>query len=173
MTVEDANGVSTAYSYSFITATQPAVIGHSPAANATMALTNGTITIAFNKPMDIDGGDFAANTNLILYKYNMANLEAEPTEVVGGIAAGLVWSADHTTVIASTAARLEYNTKYKVTVTGAKDADTNRQNTISDYSWSFTTGDTSYISSIVLKSGEATVDNLFDAPVNSKVVVTI
>ncbi len=172
MIATDSNDVALTYTYSFVTATQPAVIGHSPAANATMALTNGTITIAFNKPMDIDGGDFAANTNLKLYKYNMADLEAEPSLVDGGIAAGLVWSADHTTVIASTAARLEYNTKYKVTVTGAKDADTNRQNTISDYSWSFTTGDTSYISSIVLKSGEATVDNLFDAPVNSKVVVT-
>ena len=157
----NANGITTRYKYDFVTATQPAVIGHSPAADATMALTNGTITVVFNKPMDTDPSHFAANTNLKLIK--------EGNEVP--LASGLVWSDNGMVVTASPSARLDYNAVYTVKVIGARDADTNKQNFINDYTWEFTTSDTSYINRITLKYDGVAYSNPFDAPINSTIDV--
>ncbi|MGI6444892.1 MAG: Ig-like domain-containing protein [Candidatus Ozemobacteraceae bacterium] len=155
ITSTNANSNAFDYIYHFTTASQPVVIGHTPAADAKLALTNGAITIAFSKPMDTDSVELA----------------------ISGVTLGnWVWSSDNTTVSATPTARLAYNTEYTVTVAvTAEDADALYQNALrAEYSWSFTTGEDSGIDSIYAaesSDGKTVIADTYDVATDSLLVV--
>ncbi|MFA5597553.1 MAG: Ig-like domain-containing protein, partial [Pusillimonas sp.] len=162
--LKDANNNTLAtYNYSFVTASQPVVVGHSPAKDSAKALTGGAITIAFSKPMD-------------------KALVQTAISVSGGVTLGdWVWNSDNTTLSATPTARLAYNTTYAVTVAiTAKDTDTLYQNPLKDeYTWSFTTGEDSGIDNLKIqapatKGGVDYADfaDIFNVPVDSRLLVT-
>ncbi|MGI6140045.1 MAG: Ig-like domain-containing protein, partial [Candidatus Hydrogenedentales bacterium] len=154
--------------YYFQTTARPVVTSISPADKSKFALTNGLIVVGFSKAMDTTA--FNANKHLLLQKYDENSYET----ITDGLSTTLTWDEAGRTVTASPAARLAYNAKYQVVVIQAT-ADIDGNTMLANHEWTFETGARSDISSIELKYGDnldKKVDNPFDAPVDSQVVIT-
>ncbi|MFA7201340.1 MAG: Ig-like domain-containing protein, partial [Bacteroidales bacterium] len=126
----DANNNTLAtYNYSFVTASQPVVLGHVPATDAQYALPEAPISISFSKPIDTTTVTAAS---FVLVKVGEGANLLDNTNVT--------WSEDFMTVTASPAAKLDYDTEYRVTLTTfVTDNDALLKNALIAYTYDFKT----------------------------------
>ncbi|MCK9466610.1 MAG: Ig-like domain-containing protein, partial [Thiopseudomonas sp.] len=164
------------YNWYFKTLARPQVIGVSPASGLNKSLITQPISMSFDKEMMTEtisdaliAGASAGSVKLYEVTGAVVATATDPLVPL----ADFTWAADYKSFIASPAETLKPNQKYYVEYSLADIQDT-RENSIaaSGYDgWYFTTSQQTDISRISLKSGGTAVDNLFDAPINSDVVV--
>ncbi|MCK9466700.1 MAG: Ig-like domain-containing protein, partial [Thiopseudomonas sp.] len=128
--LKDANNNTLAtYNYSFVTASQPVVVGHVPPTDAQYALPEAPISISFSKPIDTTTVTAAS---FILEKVGVGSNLLDNANVT--------WSEDFMTVTASPAAKLDYDTNYRVTLTtSVTDSDALLKNALIAYTYDFKT----------------------------------